>query len=120
MAAYQDLYMDKGTDFTEVITLSDDYGNSYNLYNFSVSSKARTSYITSNVAIQFTSTVTDASNGVITLAANSAITANVVPNNVGKLVYDIVLSDLYGKKTRVLEGQIFVSPNVTYWGEKWQ
>ena len=114
MAAYQDLYMDKGTDFTEVITLSDDYGNSYNLYNFSVSSKARTSYITPNVAIQFTSTISDASNGVITMTASSAITANVVPNNVGKLVYDIVLSDQYGKKTRVLEGQIYVSPNVTY------
>ena len=27
MAAYQDLYLDKGIDFTEVITLSDDYGD---------------------------------------------------------------------------------------------
>ena len=79
MAAYQDLYLDKGTDFTEVITLSDDYGNSYNLTSFTVSSKARTSYITSNVALQFTSSVTDAANGVITLSANSAITSNIIP-----------------------------------------
>ena len=113
MAAYQDLYIDKGTDFTEIITLTDSYGNSYNLYNFSVNSLARTSYTTSNVALYFTSTISDASNGAITLTANSAVTANVIPNHVGKLVYDVVLSDLYGKKTRVLEGQIFVSPAVT-------
>jgi len=114
MAAYQDIYMDKGTDFTEQLTLTDDYGNSYNLANFSVSSQARISYITSNVAILFTSTITDSANGVVTLSANSAVTSNVVPNSVGKLVYDVVVSDnIHNKKTRVLEGQIYVSPNTT-------
>ena len=113
MAAYQDLYIDKGSDFQESLNLTDDYGNAYNLQGFSVSCKARTSYITSNVAINFVSTITDGANGVVTLTANSAITSNVKPNNVGKLVYDVVLTDLTGRKTRVLEGQIFVSPNVT-------
>jgi hypothetical protein len=113
MAAYQDLYLNKGEDFSEVITLTDDYSQPYNLNYFTVNSKARMSYITSNVAIQFVSTVTDASNGVITLSANSAVTSNVVPNNVGKLVYDVLVTDNTGKKTRVLEGQIYVSPNVT-------
>jgi hypothetical protein len=114
MAAYQDIYLDKGTDFTEQLNLSDDYGTPYNLNLFSVASKARISYTTSNVAINFTTTISDAANGVITLAASSAVTANVVPNNVGKLVYDVVLTSPTGLKTRVLEGQIFVSPNVTY------
>jgi hypothetical protein len=113
MAAYQDLYLDKGTDFSETLNLTDDYGNSYVLTGFSVSSKAKTSYITSNVAINFATSITDAANGAISLSANSAVTSNVVPNNVGKLVYDVVLTDAYGKKTRILEGQIFVSPNVT-------
>jgi len=114
MAAYQDLYMDKGTEFSEVITLTDDFSQPYNLNFYTAAAKARTSYITSNVAITFTSTITDAANGTLTLAANSAVTSNVIPNNVGKLVYDVVLTDNSGKKTRVLEGQIFVSPNVTY------
>lgn len=114
MAAYQDIYLDKGIDFSEQLALSDDYGNSYNLANFSVSSQARISYISSNVAIAFVSTITDASNGVVTLSANSAVTSNVVPNNVGKLVYDVVVTDnVHGKKSRVLEGQIYVSPNTT-------
>jgi hypothetical protein len=114
MAAYQDIYLDKGNDFTEQLTLSDDYGTSYNLTSFSVSAQARISYISSNVALQFTSTITDAANGVVTLSANSAITSNVVPNNSGKLVYDVFLTDtINNKRTRVLEGQILVSPNVT-------
>jgi len=114
MAAYQDLYLDKGTDFSEQINLTDDYGNPYNLNYFTVNSLARTSYITSNVALSFVSTISDAANGVITLSANSAITSNIVPNNVGKLIYDVVLTDNFGKRTRVIEGQIFVSPNITY------
>jgi len=114
MAAYQDIYLDKGIDFSEKLTLSDDYGNSYNLTNFSVSAQARISYITSNVALSFISTISDAANGVVTLTANSAVTSNVVPNSVGKLVYDVFVSDNdNNKKTRVLEGQILVSPNVT-------
>lgn len=114
MAAYQDIYLDKGTDFSEQLVLSDDYGNSYNLANFSVASQARISYISSNVALQFTSTISDASNGVVTLSANSAVTSNVVPNNAGKLVYDVVVTDnVHGRRSRVLEGQILVSPNTT-------
>jgi len=114
MAAYQDIYLDKGNDFTEQLTISDDYGTSYNLANFSVSSNAKISYTTSNVAIAFVATISDAANGIITLSANSAVTSNVVPNNSGKLVYDVYVRDnTLNKRTRVLEGQIFVSPNVT-------
>lgn len=114
MAAYQDLYLDKGIDFTENITLSDDYGNAYNLVNFLVKAEAKTSYITSNVALLFTSSLSDAANGVVTLTANNQVTSNVVPNNVGKLVYDVIIKDtVSGKITRVLEGQIYVSPPVS-------
>jgi hypothetical protein len=113
MAAYQDLYLDIGTDFTEEITLSDSYGNPYNLTYFTVNAMARTSYITSNVALQFVSTVSDAANGIITISANNAVTSNVCPNNVGKLVYDVLITDNTGRNTRVVEGQIYVSPSVT-------
>ena len=113
MAAYQDIYLDKGADFSEQLNLTDDYGNPYNLSYFTVSANAKVSYISSNVAIQFVSSITDANNGIITLTANNHVTASVLPNNVGKLVYDVILTDNYGKKTRVLEGQIYVSPNVT-------
>jgi hypothetical protein len=114
MAAYQDLYLDKGMDFTENITLADDYGNPYNLSLFLVKAQGKISYYTSNVALLFTSTISDAANGVVTLSANNAITSNVIPNNSGKLVYDVFIKDTISSKvTRVLEGQIFISPAVS-------
>lgn len=114
MSAYQDLYLEKGMDFLENLTLADDYGNPYDLSLFLVKSQAKISYNTSNVALIFTSTISDAANGVVTLYANTAVTSNVISNNSGKLVYDVVIKDTISSKvTRVLEGQIFVSPYVT-------
>jgi hypothetical protein len=112
-AGYQDQYIEKGTDFTSQLTLKDSYGNPYNLSYFTVSSQARISYTSSNVALQFSSSIIDANNGIIQLSANSATTANIVPNYVGRLVYDVVITDSTGIKSRVLEGQITVSPSVT-------
>ena len=114
MAAYQDLYLDKSVDFTEKITLTDDYGNPYDLTAFSIKTQAKISYTSPNVALLFVSTVSDAANGIITLTANNSVTANIIPNNVGKLVYDVIIKDnTTNKITRVVEGQILVSPSVS-------
>ena len=52
-------------------------------------------------------------NGIIELSANASSTANVSTNG-GKLVYDVLLTDtVTNNVTRVLEGQIIVSPSVT-------
>jgi len=57
-------------------------------------------------------TVYSANSGVIQLSANSATTSNV--STMQKLVYDVIISETStGSVTRVLEGQIFVSPSVT-------
>ena len=109
-AAYSDQYLEQGTTFQTLITLDSSNGSAYNLYGFSVNSQAKKSYYSSNVILQFTSSIYDASNGIIQLSANNSVTAN-VPS--GKLVYDVVITDQYGVVTRVLEGQIFVAPGVT-------
>lgn len=109
-AAYQNFYLEQGTTYTNLITLDGSNGAAYNLYGFSVNSQAKRSYYSSNVILQFSSSIYDASNGIISLSANNCVTAN-VPT--GKLVYDVVITDAFGNVTRVLEGQIFVSPGVT-------
>lgn len=109
-AAYQDQYLEQGTTFNTQITLDDNSGNAYNLAGFSVYSQAKKSYYSSNVILQFTSSVYDAANGIIQISANSATTAN-LPS--GKMVYDVIISDATGSVTRVLEGKITVSPGVT-------
>jgi hypothetical protein len=110
-AAYSDLYLEQGTTFVTSVTLDGNNGEPYNLNYFTVRSQARRSYYSSNATLTFTSTITDAANGVIQLSATPSVTANVPA---GKLVYDVLLTDSNSNTvTRVLEGQIFVSPSVT-------
>jgi hypothetical protein len=110
-AAYSDLYLEQGTTFVTSVTLDGNNGEPYDLTYFTVRGAAKRSYYSSNTSLTFTSTISDAANGVIQLSANSAVTANVTA---GKLVYDVIITDTNsGSVTRVLEGQIFVSPAVT-------
>jgi hypothetical protein len=69
----------------------------------------RKSYYSSS-AIDFTMTISDASAGQITMAMNSATSANVAP---GRYVYDILLTSGSGVKTRIIEGIVNVLPSVT-------
>lgn len=111
-AGYQDIFLEQGTTFTTQMTLADNTGAPYNLNGFTVKSQARTSYYSSNVAINFTASVANANSGIIQLSADPATTANVSP--IQKLVYDVIITETgTGAITRVLEGQIFVSPSVT-------
>lgn len=110
MAGYQDIFLNQGETFTTSISLDDQNGASYNLNSFVVASQMKKSYYSSNAVITFNTSIVDANNGIIQLSANSAVTANINP---GKYVYDVVVKDPHGIVTRVLEGQIIVSPGVT-------
>jgi hypothetical protein len=111
-AGYQDLFLEQGTTFATQLNLSDDTGAAYNLSGFTIKSQARNSYYSSNVAINFVATVINANTGTVQLSANSAVTSNV--SSMQKLVYDVIITEAStGIVTRILEGQIFVSPSVT-------
>ena len=111
-AGYQDQFLEQGTTFTTQLTLDDVNGTPYNLTHFNVKSQARTSYYSDTIVINFDATVANANAGIIQISANSAVTANVSPRQ--KLVYDVIITDNEtGSVTRVLEGQIFISPSVS-------
>jgi hypothetical protein len=111
MAGYQDLFINQGETFTTQMNLNDSNGVPYNLTNFIVLSYAKKSYYTNNISLIFDASIYNANNGVIQLTANSAVTSNVPA---GKLVYDVIVKDsASGLVTRVIEGQIIVSPGVT-------
>lgn len=110
-AGYQDQYIEQGTTFNSQITLDDSNGTPYNLTGFTIKSQARRSYYSANAAINFAVSIPDANNGVVLLTAAATTTANVAP---GKYVYDVMITETSsGLVTRVLEGQIFVSPCAT-------
>jgi hypothetical protein len=109
-AGYADQYLEQGSTFNSQLTLTDDYGNPYNLSNFTVYSSAKKSYTSSNVAMTFTVTTVNAGAGIVALSLDAPTTANVP---YGKYVYDVIVKDQFNVVSRILEGQIFVSPGVT-------
>ena len=110
-AAYTDLFLEQGADFSTTLTLDDAYGNIYDLNNYIAASFVKTSYYTKNITAEFTVTIPDTTQGIILLQLDSANTANIQS---GRYVYDVLLKDS-GTITRVLEGVVNVNPQVTRW-----
>lgn len=109
-AGYQELFLEKGADFTTTITLNDVNGNAYNLTNFTAKSQVRKSYYSSSPTAEFIITINSPATGVINMSLNSANTSNIAP---GRYVYDVVIKDSANTVTRVLEGIVNVTPQVT-------
>ena len=108
MAVYANLTVDQGTDFSSSVDVTDADGDPVALTGYSVSGQIRKHY-NSSTKVDFTATVSNASAGIISLSL-SAATTNAM--KAGRYVYDVEI-DLSGTKTRVLEGQLEVTPGVT-------
>lgn len=79
------------------------------LTGYTVAGKIKPEY-TSNTEISFSTVITDAANGEINFSLNANQTSAMSAN---KYVYDIVITNGSGFKTRVLEGPILISKGVT-------
>lgn len=111
MAAYVELYMDQGANFRNVVNLTDDITNaSINLVSYSVRSQMRRSYYSANATANIVCVISDSSNGEITMTMTAANTANI---KAGRYLFDLETEDGNGFVTRVLEGIITVTPQVT-------
>jgi len=111
MAAYAELYLDQGTTFNNVINLTDDMTNAYiNVAGYVVRSQMRRSYFSANISANIICTITDAANGEITMSMPAANTAAI---KAGRYLYDVEVVDTGGNTSRILEGIITVTPEVT-------
>lgn len=111
MAAFVELYVDQGTTFNNVINLTDDLTNTpVNVAGYIVRGQLRRSYYSINASANLTCTVTDAANGEITMSLTDGQTANI---KAGRYLFDIETIDRANVVSRVLEGIITVTPEVT-------
>ena len=109
MAPIRNLTVDQGSSFSVTIELSDALGNALDLTNYIYRAQLRKSY-GSNTYTAFSVTVTnDPTDGQLTLALSSEQTGAL---RAGRYVYDIEIENDV-EVTRVLEGIITVSPEVT-------
>jgi len=108
MATKANLVIDQGTTYSTDINLTDENGDPLNLSGYSANSQIRKHYTSSN-SIVFSTTI-NATSGVITLSLNANQTANIVS---GRYVYDIELTDASNSISRIVEGIVTITPQVT-------
>lgn len=109
MAVFANLFIDQGSTFTSTVTVEDANDNLVNITNYVTRGQIRKSY-TSTTATNFTATITDATNGEFTIALSRTQTGAL---KAGRYVYDVEVISPAGAVTRVVEGQITVTPRVT-------
>lgn len=110
MAAAKNLYIDQGTDFSVQLTIYDDNNQPWDLTGYTGSAKIRKSYYSLN-SVNFTLSFDVArTTGIITLELTSSQTSSM---EYGRYLYDVVITNLSNKKTRVIEGIVTINPGVT-------
>tara|TARA_Y100001937_G_C6933940_1_gene247266 strand:- start:78 stop:428 length:351 start_codon:yes stop_codon:yes gene_type:complete len=109
MSTFSNLFIDQGSNFNTTIDLSDTPGLS--LTNYTAAGKIAKSYDGTTKAT-FSATV-DSNSKVVSISLTAAQTAAIKP---GRYVYDIIIvsPDSPAVVTRILEGQIDVTPGVTF------
>ena len=80
------------------------------LTGYSANGHVKKSYYHSNTAATFNVWIQDATEGVVNLVLNRANTSTLSPGN---YVYDVMVMDLGGTKTRIVEGIITATPGVS-------
>lgn len=110
-AAYQELFLDQGSNYNTNITLDDVYGDAFDLTGYTAKSQIKKSYYSNTVSGEFIITINSPQNGTIILSMSAATSANIAP---GRYVYDVIIkSNSSNTITRVLEGIVNVNPHVS-------
>ena len=109
MAAKADIVVDQGTTFTTTLNLTDDNGLPIDLTGYTVKSQIKRWY-TSSTSVSFTTTVPQPNNGIIILSLVANTTGSM---SYGRYVYDVITVSSTNVVTRVVEGILTVTPEVT-------
>lgn len=110
MATISNLFIDQGADFTTTVTVNDAAGSALDLTGYTTLAMIRKTY-ESTSATTFTSTfASPRTSGQITISLTDTQTAAL---DAGRYVYDLVITDTLGVKTRVVEGIATVNPSVS-------
>jgi|TARA_B110000908_G_C10252641_1_gene453146 hypothetical protein len=109
MAIISNIVIDQGTTFNAEIDVTDSEGNILNLAGYTAAAQMRRTY-SSTTAYNFTASIASEIEGTVNISLNAAAT-NVL--KAGRYVYDVEITGADGSITRVVEGQVEVTPGVT-------
>jgi len=110
MGAKANIVVDQGTDFSTVLTVTNDAGSVVDLTGYTANGHIRKHY-TSSTAVPFSVTFTSPrSTGKLTISLSRTVTANI---EAGRYVYDVEITDSANTRSRLVEGIVTVTPEVT-------
>lgn len=107
MAAKVNIVIDQGTTFNTSFTIQNEDGSAIDFSNYTANSQMRKSYTSSTA---YTFDISLSNSGVVALSMNSATTNNITA---GRYLYDVEVQDLNGTRSRLVEGMVTVTPQIT-------
>lgn len=107
MAAKVNIVLDQGTTFNTSFSFSNDDDVSIDFSSYTANSQIRKSYTSSTA---YTFTVGLGNNGIITLSMNAATSSTITA---GRYLYDLEVQDANGVRSRLVEGIVTVTPEIT-------
>jgi hypothetical protein len=108
MATKANIIIDQGTTFSTVINLTDDNGTAIDLTGYTGDAEMRKHYTSSNS--QSFSIALGGTSGTVTLSLTANQTANLTS---GRYVYDVEVTSSANVVSRIVEGIVTVTPQVT-------
>ena len=108
MAIKANIVIDQGATYSTSIDVTDDAGEPVDLTGYTGAAQMRKHYTSSN-SHAFTVSIANTS-GVVTLSMNAAISGNITA---GRYVYDCELTDSSNTVSRLVEGIVTITPQVT-------
>ena len=108
-AGKYDFTLEQGTTFSREITVQDS-GSAMNLTGYTPRMQMRSTHDSSTIALTITASISNATQGKISLSATDTLTSAVEE---GIYVYDLEIESSGGTVTRLMEGNVTVTPEVT-------
>lgn len=109
MTTATNLFIDQGSDFYRTMSVVDNKNDVVDLTSYTIAGQLRKNY-SSTEFIPFTIIVISAVLGKISIGIPNSITSTLTAN---RYVYDVEITAANGKKYRILDGNVTVTPNVT-------
>jgi hypothetical protein len=109
MATVANIFIDQGSDYSNIVTVTASNGQPLNLTGFTVASQLRKSF-SSSTAYNFSASILSASLGRVRLQLSATQSEEIPP---GRYLYDVEVTSSSGGKTRVVEGIATITPQIT-------
>lgn len=110
MAQITDFFIDQGSDWSAILTFNNVDGTPRDFTNCTVSGQMRRGYGSSTYTAITTTFINPVNTGKVKLALGHATSTAM---KAGRYVYDVELIDSFNARSRLVEGIITITPEVT-------